>query len=385
MPLRWASCLFRPARVTVSSLEVNPSTCPTALHEMLAMRGTACLRPRGAHILYERVDDAGQGAFTPPVLIYIKRLPVCGGLDVCIKRTLVTHFVCRAAREARLQVQLQHPHLLPALACVRGSRHYYLVLPAAERDLWEEAEAMRQEGTGYSEDELRDIARQILLGLDHLHSSNLAHRDIKPANVLRMPDGRVVVADFGCADGCMTGFVAAGTAQFQPPECRRNAGAQLAVLAKGYDQRVQDLWSLGATLASLWYGKLPDVIRGTGNSRVPSAAAAAAAVAAAAAAVASTDGSSGVEPRFSSGSRTSNCTAAGGPGGSYDEAMMPQTQPSLSLLPPFLAAAGFAACGSTAVLHHSGVGAVAVTRFLPAIADIAVYECAGFGQVLEAL
>ncbi|GIL58012.1 hypothetical protein Vafri_13214 [Volvox africanus] len=344
MPLRWASCLFRPTRSTTTSLEVNPNACPPELQEQLTLRGTACLRPRGSHILYERVDDAGQGAFTPPVVIYIKRLPVCGGLDVCIKRTLVTHFVCRAAREARLQVQLQHPHLLPALASVRGRHHYYLVLPAAEADLWAEVETMRQQGTGYSEEDLREITRQILLGLEHLHSSNLAHRDIKPANILRMPDGRVVVADFGCADACMSGFVAAGTAQFQPPECRRNAGAQLAVLAKGYDQRMQDMWSVGATLASLWFAQLPEVIRGTGSSRVPGAAAAAAAVAATAAS------------RFGStvgdvmAAAVCSPAAAGGEssGSSNGDASTPLApiKPPL-MLPPFLAAAGFGACAST--------------------------------------
>lgn len=176
MPLRWTSCLFRPRRGSRASLEVNTTVCPNELQEQLALRGTACLRPRGAHILYERLDDAGQGAFTPPVVIYLKRLSFCGGLEVCVKRTLVTHFVSRAAREARLQVQLEHPHLLPALACVRGRHHYYLVLPAAETDLWAEAEALRQQGTGYSEEQLRGISRQILMGLEHLHASHLAHR-----------------------------------------------------------------------------------------------------------------------------------------------------------------------------------------------------------------
>ncbi|GLI63337.1 hypothetical protein VaNZ11_006258 [Volvox africanus] len=347
MPLRWASCLFRPTRSTTTSLEVNPNACPPELQEQLTLRGTACLRPRGSHILYERVDDAGQDAFTPPVVIYIKRLAVCGGLDVCIKRTLVTHFVCRAAREARLQVQLQHPHLLPALASVRGRHHYYLVLPAAEADLWAEVETMRQQGTGYSEEDLREIARQILLGLEHLHSSNLAHRDIKPANVLRMPDGRVVVADFGCADACMSGFVAAGTAQFQPPECRRNAGAQLAVLAKGYDQRMQDMWSVGATLASLWFAQLPEVIRGTGSSRVPGAAAAAAAVAATAASrFGSTVGNTGdVAAAGVCSAAAAGDESSGSSNGDASTPLAPIKPPLM--LPPFLAAAGFGACALT--------------------------------------
>ncbi|GLC61116.1 hypothetical protein PLESTB_001719600 [Pleodorina starrii] len=340
MPLRWASCLFRPAKGPATTIELNKSACPAELQEQLTSRGTACLRPRGAHVIYERFDDAGQGAFTPPVFIYIKRLPVCGGLEVCVKRTLVTHFVGRAAREARLQVQLHHPHLLPALASVRGRHHYYLVLPAADGDLWAEAEAMQQRGTGYDEFELREVARQILLGLEHLHASGLAHRDIKPANVLRLPDGRVAVADFGCADGCTTGFVAAGTTQYQPPECRRNTNAQLAVLPKGYDQRFQDMWSVGATLASLWFATLPEIIRGSGDSRIPTAAAAAAAVADAAAAAAAADGGDA----HGSGSPASVVgePASGGGGGDHTGPL-----PAAPSLPRFLAVAGFAECKST--------------------------------------
>ncbi|KAG2496059.1 hypothetical protein HYH03_005978 [Edaphochlamys debaryana] len=266
---------------SLSTLDVNARECPRELQELLNLRGTNALRPRGATILYERNDAGGGGAFTPPVLIYLRRLPLgrggdgdTAGIEVCVKRTLITHFVGRAVREARLQVQLSHPHLLPALASIRGRHHYYLVLPAAEGDLWAEAEAMRAQGGGYTEEELRDVARQLLSGLEHLHAEGLAHRDVKPANALRMPDGRVVVADLGCADAHNAGFVAAGTTQFQPPECRRRRGpSALAVLPKGYDQRRQDMWGVGATLASLWFAALPNV-QGKGPAQGPRDAAA---------------------------------------------------------------------------------------------------------------
>ena len=41
------------------------------------------------------------------------------------------------------------------------------------------------------------IARQILLGLYHLHKEKLIHRDIKPANILINSDGIVKLTDFG--------------------------------------------------------------------------------------------------------------------------------------------------------------------------------------------
>ena len=47
------------------------------------------------------------------------------------------------------------------------------------------------------EEVLADIAHQVLLGLDFLHSHNQMHRDIKPGNILLNCQGQVKLADFG--------------------------------------------------------------------------------------------------------------------------------------------------------------------------------------------
>lgn len=46
------------------------------------------------------------------------------------------------------------------------------------------------------------IVRQILIAIHYLHEKNIVHRDLKPENVLMTSldyGGRVVIADFGCA------------------------------------------------------------------------------------------------------------------------------------------------------------------------------------------
>ncbi len=46
---------------------------------------------------------------------------------------------------------------------------------------------------------VREIARQVLNGLSHLHGQNIVHRDIKSANILLYDEGVVRICDFGLA------------------------------------------------------------------------------------------------------------------------------------------------------------------------------------------
>jgi serine/threonine protein kinase len=48
-----------------------------------------------------------------------------------------------------------------------------------------------------SEEVLASVAKQVLLGLHHLHAAHTVHRDIKPANILVSLRGQVKITDFG--------------------------------------------------------------------------------------------------------------------------------------------------------------------------------------------
>ncbi|XP_024372510.1 mitogen-activated protein kinase kinase kinase 3-like [Physcomitrium patens] len=105
----------------------------------------------------------------------------------------------------------------------------------------------------FDESLISSYTRQILTGLEYLHSKNTVHRDIKCANILVDSDGQVKLADFGLAKQMKDSLATSvkGSPYYMAPE----------ILSPGPNKPPSglavDIWSLGCTVLEMAEGKPP--------------------------------------------------------------------------------------------------------------------------------
>ncbi|CDS07863.1 hypothetical protein LRAMOSA01812 [Lichtheimia ramosa] len=109
--------------------------------------------------------------------------------------------------------------------------------------------------------EIDCLFKQLLLGLEHMHSCGIAHRDIKPENLVMTSSGILKITDFGVADIVQGPFDdtprhsrgLCGSEPYWPPELFDDR------TASAYDGRAIDVWSAAVTWHCLIYRRIPFV------------------------------------------------------------------------------------------------------------------------------
>lgn len=150
-------------------------------------------------------------------------------------------------RETSLMRLLDHPHLLKLKEICESPKHMYIVLEyAAHGELFDYLMARR----ALTVEDAMKFFRQIIYGLDYLHSNNICHRDLKPENILLDENDNIKIADFGFARWMPSNIAdtSCGSPHYASPE-----------IVKGipYDGRKADIWSCGVILYALLSGRLP--------------------------------------------------------------------------------------------------------------------------------
>jgi len=161
------------------------------------------------------------------------------------------------AEEARLASQVTHPNVVHVLGHGEIDGKPYLTLEYVPGcDLWRLNRRLTLEGKKLEHDLVVYLIRQILSGLEAVHSAKdrsggtlgIVHRDISPSNVLISIHGDVKIADFGIASANVNALEADTAAR---------ANGKLGYLAPeqvsgGAVDRRADLFSTGVIAAELF-------------------------------------------------------------------------------------------------------------------------------------
>jgi len=155
--------------------------------------------------------------------------------------------------EVEIMKRLRHTNIVNLVAVIDDpmAKHLYIV-----QEYCENGALMTglEDNTPLSEETALQYFRDLLLGLNYLHSNGVIHRDIKPMNLLLTRENVLKIADFGAARIIVgeTKWISGvtGTPAFMAPEL-------LVEDNEVYDGPAVDLWSCGATLYMMVTGVPP--------------------------------------------------------------------------------------------------------------------------------
>mmetsp|Transcript_68674 Transcript_68674/g.217208 ORF Transcript_68674/g.217208 Transcript_68674/m.217208 type:complete len:398 (+) Transcript_68674:259-1452(+) len=155
-------------------------------------------------------------------------------------------------KEINILINLDHPNVIYLREFYEEGNKMYLVTELVTGG--ELLDAVLESGT-YSESDARECFKQLMMGIEYLHSKNVVHRDLKLENLLLAKKGdlhTVKVADFGLAKKAAEAQLATvcGTPQYVAPEVI--AGIPGLAYTEGVD-----MWSAGVVLYILLSGYPP--------------------------------------------------------------------------------------------------------------------------------
>lgn len=102
-----------------------------------------------------------------------------------------------SVREVRILRQLaNHSNIIPLMTHFYDKGDLTLVFPHLPKAL---NIVLRETKTILSSDRKRSILRDVMRGLDYIHSQGIIHRDMKPSNILFTSSGAAQIIDFGTA------------------------------------------------------------------------------------------------------------------------------------------------------------------------------------------
>ena len=195
---------------------------------------------------YAVQTDIGQGSYGKVKRVRHNKLGEERAMKIVSKQSESSQ------NEIEILRRVSHPNIVNIYEIFEDSKKYYIITEML--DGGELFEFITNQGT-FMENDASLLMKQILKGVNYLHSNHIVHRDLKPENIMlvRKPNSvkkyTLKIIDFGTAITINPGqkinkFI--GTSYYIAPE----------VLAENYNEKC-DVWSCGVILYILLCGYPP--------------------------------------------------------------------------------------------------------------------------------
>lgn len=199
---------------------------------------------------YEIVGELGKGAMG---LVYKAMDPMIGRTVAMKTMRMDVHgmeadeMLKRFQNEARAAGVLNHVNIVTIYDAGEQDGMFYIAMEYIEGVT---LHSLIAQNRVLPAEQVTEISRQVLAGLDYAHSHGVIHRDVKPANIMITPDKTVKIMDFGIAKaggGLTSAGQVLGTPNYMSPE---------QVKGRPLDGR-SDLFSFGVILYEMVTGEKP--------------------------------------------------------------------------------------------------------------------------------
>ena len=203
-------------------------------------------------------EELGSGSYSEVVAVNIENSQKAMKVGKRYKHVLGLE----AVREGDFLTRCVHPNIV-RMEKVYPTKYIEAKLPELEKQKYNydkygfilekgntDLDRLMEKQTNFSDDEIRQILYQLLLGLEYLHAQGIMHRDIKPGNILVFYQGDSTVFKF-------TDFGLAKQTCFQEPNTPRPTTRPYCspeIILEGEYTTKADIWAIGCILWELLTG-----------------------------------------------------------------------------------------------------------------------------------
>ena len=199
---------------------------------------------------YQNIKSIGSGSFASVVKAINKNTNEVVAIKK-MNQKFLSWDQCLQLREIQALKKLKHDNLMKLKEVIKVEETLYLVFEYCDENLYQYYQNIKDKGQTMSEDQIRDIIYQSLLGLSFMHKHGFFHRDMKPENILIQTANKhniIKIGDLGLAREIRsrppyTEYVS--TRWYRAPE--------ILLHSTNYNSPV-DIFAMGCIMAELFVG-----------------------------------------------------------------------------------------------------------------------------------